>query len=124
MKGYETMSQWTHILGIVRVYKEPAISLSSVIGPTNLWDEDNFETCSLPTGTEGSIDYFISKHPKYEHEAMITFFGDLRDFGMRDLAGVQKWWFELLPKLGCIRDAVLSVNIEGLAQLTYGEINQ
>jgi hypothetical protein len=111
------MSIWTHVVGCVRVDGLPGIvpkctkeAIRETIGPMSLFDDWN-DKSKLPSGSEGSLHYEIIEYDFGLPWIAIPFWGDLRDFDNPD--EIKKWWSELLPKLGMIRDAVLRVEVEG-----------
>lgn len=108
------MSTWTHVVGIIRVDNllmgdDEVEEIRRIIGPTNLWEEDN-AGCKLPEGSEGSLHYEIIEYSTGLHWIAIPIWGDLRDF--EDLNSIRVWWNDLLKEIqdnraGIIRDGIL-----------------
>ena len=91
------MSQWTHVCGCIRVDTIPLHVLGlrdydfenllkKQFGETWSYDdeneEDKYDKCSVPKGSEGSIQYKIQKTGSENNMTwgLITIWGDLRDF--------------------------------------------
>lgn len=109
------MSTWTHVVGNIRVDDLPGITshlrdIEKTIGPMSLWGAEN-DGCTLPQGSEGSLQYKIIEYSKGLCWITIPIWGDLRDVDSHQ--AIEKWWDELMPKLGLIRDAVLRIQVEG-----------
>ncbi len=151
------MSQWTHVAGIIRLdsmgfamvrlsdevkLKQLNEAIKNALGNTYSY-EDNpeaFGKCSVPTGSEGSLQYKVSRNTDENEHALswgfVSIWGDLRDFGAEDVQGVVDWFQQSLDRLikpdgfgdpaemtdrekadymlsaFMIRDAVLSVSVE------------
>ena len=85
------MSQWTHVCGAIRVdalvsseFDDTAIDLVERFGqpvsfddPESLWD-----SCSVPLGSEGSIQYSVSHTGDQSSLSwgIVDIWGDLRDY--------------------------------------------
>jgi len=114
------MSQWTHINGSIRVDcvrgLQPIPNFKELFKTCD-WadDEDIWDACNVPKGSEGSVKVNIWENPEENHVAAYTVqvFGDLRDFGTPDYPEVKKWFEDICLNKGLeIRNAVLEVDIE------------
>lgn len=124
------MSIWAHVVGAVRidglpgVFEEDAVEdIERRLGPMCLWDTEGLrwnEKSTLPRGSEGSLQYKVLEYNGGLPWVIIPIWGDLRD--VDNVTEISKWWHATIPKLGFIRDAVLSVSIRGvITTLTYEE---
>lgn len=109
------MSAWTHVVGNIRIDGIPGMGfnikdIENAIGPMSLWESRN-DNCILPKGSEGSLHYKIIQYANGLCWLTIPIWGDLRDVDSHQ--EIEKWWNELLPKLGLIRDAILHIRTEG-----------
>lgn len=112
------MSTWTHVVGCIRVDGIAMLGcsvaeLKNTLGPLCTFEDWNDES-TLPRGSEGGMRYEIIEYDKGLPWVAIPVWGDLRDFGADDVAEIEKWWAETLPRLGMIRDAVLHIQTEGM----------
>lgn len=121
------MSQWTHICGTIRLDSFARIinpgfdgeqAVQGILGPMSTYSEWR-DDCRLPNGSEGSLQYGIHVYDNNENGlywASLTFWGDLRDFGLGEVEGVRTWWENTLDSLAkahlTIRQAVLQIEIE------------
>lgn len=82
------MSTWTHVAGIIRIDGLPDVTPKPNLGPVCRWGDGlaNWDRCTLPKGTEGSLDYTVWENPNPSHAARYTvsLFGDLRDYDSID----------------------------------------
>lgn len=153
------MSQWTHVAGIIRldnmganiVRQMPTGSkrerieeaVTKALGSTCDYESDQeaWERCSVPRGSEGSLQHNVFPNSDEEDSHALswgyaTIWGDLRDFGTEDVPKIKNWFQKSLERLQkpdgfkspkemtmlekaeymlstfIIRDAVLSVNVE------------
>ncbi len=151
------MSQWTHVAGIIRIdsmgvaiLRGPAEkkvekikeAVTKALGNTCDFESSSeaFAQCNVPGGSEGSLQYTISRNSDEDEHALswgyIAIWGDLRDFGAEDVQSVVDWFQQSLDRLikpdgfgdpaemtdrekadymlsaFMIRDAVLSVSVE------------
>ena len=110
------MSVWTHVYGMVQGYVPENTTeedIKKVIGVMRVWDdfvEKNIVTSQewkeafdktknpIPMGSEGSMEYVIGfrESEDYGKTAIISFFGNLRDYGGdEDLRGLLKWFMSI-----------------------------
>lgn len=79
-------------------------------------DEEKWEDCNVPFGSEGSIQFSFWSNPNLSHLAAFTvaIFGDLRDFGQADVPEIKEW-FEKVTKAesAMVRSAILEIEVEG-----------
>lgn len=110
------MSTWTHVVGCIRVDGLVTLGLADKsdilkkVGPMCTYENWNDES-TLPMGSEGGLQYELIEYGEGLCWLAIPIWGDLRDFD--DVATIENWWKELLPKLGMVRDAVLHIHVEG-----------
>lgn len=109
------MSIWTHVVGSIRVDGIPNISgsvdaIKETLGKICTFEKWE-ESTTLPCGSEGGLQYKVIEYDTGLPWITIPIWGDLRDYD--DVEAIKKWWFETLEKLGCIRDAVIHISVEG-----------
>lgn len=110
------MSVWTHVAGIIRLDSLGAVILRGspeeinrrvkeaivkTLGQTSSLDSPSDQPCTVPTGSEGSLQYEVS-HTGGEHELAwghVSIWGDLRDFEEEDVVELKAWWERILTKL-------------------------
>lgn len=118
------------------------ILLEGILGPIlkwHSWDADEdldkiskewdriSEICKLPRGSEGSIEYKIITD--FDTESVTAFdiaiYGDLRDFGMKQVSDIQKWFYDTCKELdnsddfSGVRMATLCVAVEGEGRINF-----
>ena len=111
------MSVWTHVAGTIRVdclrglEKKPKFKKIFVKDTYNGKDKGK---CNMPSGSEGSLDYYIIENPDECSIAAYTvvIHGDLRDFGKNKEEELIEWWNKVLKKCKNIRQAVLQAWFE------------
>lgn len=122
------MSRWTHISGVIRFDNYSSLMdfeseekidevkiLKEVLGPISTFANPG-ETCTLPLGSEGSLEYKIDKIPDDSliPNLNVLFYGDLRDYGgKKDIKIFQKWLKTLvkeLPNYLSVRNAVFELD--------------
>ena len=114
------MSIWTHVAAIIRIdsVKELGIDpkskeeLEKILGPVakfNGSDED-WNSCTLPCGSEGSLQYTIWENEDKHCLAAFTVsvFGDLRDY--EETEPIEKWFNEFCKKF-MVRQVVCIVEV-------------
>lgn len=78
------MSQWTHVAGVIRFDDLMNTSGRPDLGNTCNFDssEEAWDRCSVPCGSEGSLQHSMWINPEPNHLAayVCTFWGDLRDY--------------------------------------------
>ena len=118
------MRIWTHVYGMIQGYMPEGATeedIRKVIGTMRVWDDfvgKDFITLKewkeafdktknpIPMRSEGSMEYVIDfrESEEYGKTVIISFFGNLRDYGGdEDLRGLLKWFvsifdFVLAPK--------------------------
>lgn len=115
------MSVWTHVTGNIRydglagiqrnVTKE---ALKGMLGKTWVWEDDidAMDACTVPEGSEGSIQYIITEYDKGLPWATVSVYGDLRDYD--DVKELTDWFTKVTVDSGyMIRDAILRISVEG-----------
>ena len=116
------MSTWTHINGSIRIDGIPSIqpeiatkeAVQKRIGNTCDFDSDeiSWDKCTVPCGSEGSVQYEVIRAGDGLMVWTVCIWGDLRDYDNTDeVAG----WFDKITKDSgiMIRQAVLEVRVEG-----------
>jgi hypothetical protein len=119
------MSAWTQVCGVIRVdahavdFDEKISCLAllyRLIGPIYQYDNNHEEECTLPTGSEGSMEYHIDVtrlHDSSVHLFDVTFSGSLRDF-TNEKQEVEQWFSDLIRAIDAssamaVRDSALTV---------------
>jgi hypothetical protein len=117
------MSQWTHVNGSIRIDMirglMPAINFKEVFKTAD-YDDDSFDDCNVPCGSEGSIDVSVWENPSDSAMSAYTvnFFGDLRDYD--DENEIVTWFTKIVDGSGyMVRDAVMSIDTEGNDKTFY-----
>ena len=109
------MSIWTHVVGAFRIDGGPILSsrlsqIERVLGPISSFEHPT--GCKLPLGSEGSLQYRIVEYDTGLPWAIVSVWGDLRDYD--DIEEIKRWWAETLSSFPLIRDGILRVQVEGL----------
>ena len=140
------MSQWTHVAGVIRIDgfpflagltpKQEEAQIRKMIGNTCDFEDgdEKWEACTVPCGSEGSIQYGFCHSPQDEVEqvgvvrvqcasivrSVVAIWGDLRDFSDREK--IVEWFKTVLAQFNkdnpentgsfSIRDALLTIQIE------------
>lgn len=119
------MSQWTHVCGCIRydalrmanIPYSTIDDIKKLLGNTVSFEdsEECWNKCNVPYGSEGSIQFSFWVNPSLNSMAAYTVavFGDLRDFGPKDVPQIEKW-FEKVTKTPdvIVRNAILEINID------------
>jgi hypothetical protein len=121
------MSIWTHVVGCIRVDGIPGISpicdsgvLQGILGEIRDydWDGDESIPTKLPGGSEGTLQYRTIEYGEGLTWMVVAIWGDLRDYSNVD--EIERWWNEVIRDLEHnIRDAVLTVKVEGQGSKTF-----
>jgi len=116
------MSQWTHINGCIRIDGIPCIednvdieSVREKLGVTCRYNSPHkrWKECNVPCGSEGSIQYKIISAGHGLVLWTVAVWGDLRDFGSKDVKKIRKWFKKITEESGLsIRSAILEIRIE------------
>lgn len=115
------MSTWTHIAAVIRIDALKGLfgpqskdDIRKVLGPIARFDgpEEDWDACTLPCGSEGSLEYDIWENEDAHCVAAFTVsvFGDLRDY---DETESIKNWFDSLCSRFFVRQAVCLAETEG-----------
>ena len=115
------MSIWTHVNGCIRIDGVPQLDLKSdvqdvvdIMGNTCDWEdsEEIWEKCTVPKGSEGSIQYKILKVGDGMVLWAIPIWGDLRDYD--NVKEIEDWFMGIIANPDVwIRSAVLEIEVEG-----------
>lgn len=110
------MSQWTHIAGIVRVdaiLSDQTKTIEGCFGKTCSYSdpESAWESCTVPCGSEGSVQYRIERTGTENEMAWgcVYIWGDLRDYS--DAQEIYKW-LKAATKSLLIRSCVVKIDVE------------
>jgi len=116
------MSQWTHVNGCIRIDGIPNIednvdikSIREILGITCRYNspDKRWKECNVPCGSEGSIQYKIIPAGDGLVLWTVAIWGDLRDFGSKDVKKIRKWFKKITEESGLsIRSAILEIRIE------------
>ena len=117
------MSIWTHVAAIIRIDTikgfgmgpQSKEELEKVLGPVAKFDgsDEDWNSCTLPCGSEGSLQYAIWENEDEHCVAAFTVsvFGDLRDYD--ETESIEKWFNEFCGKFPLIRQAICVAEVEG-----------
>lgn len=118
------MSIWTHVTGAIRIDGVLALGdkytieiLKKFLGNMCKFSstQEEWKNCTVPRGSEGSIQYHIHEYDKGLPWVVVTVWGDLRDYG--DLEGdfdkIVEWFTKICGGTYIIRQAILEVEVEG-----------
>jgi len=119
------MSTWTHVNGSIRIDAingVPLIPLASRreleehLGNTWMFEDDSetMAKCTVPAGSEGSLQFEISKVGDGLVFWTVAIWGDLRDFGQGEVGQIESWFSRVCSRKDCmVRSAVLEIETEG-----------
>lgn len=126
------MSQWTHVIGTIQCGRVSDEEVAKSLGTTwtfeEMWNKTiqnkKFIGPKVPEGSEGSVQYNITRHNENEEfraigeGTLIAIEGDLRDYGddIRDVKELVDWFTQGCQFLDA-RLAILSISIEFGPQL-------
>ena len=112
------MSQWTHVAAIFRLDDFGTISDESIykcFGKEVTWNnlcnyDESDDTKTLPMGSEGTLEMSIWHNPDKScmTSTTVSVFGDLRDYGGRDIDKLKEWFNECCEQF-MVRQAVIHV---------------
>ena len=125
------MSQWTHVIGIVQTSPRSKEEIEDAFGVPCTWNDlvtkaflnHRVVDTKIPTGSEGSIDWRMVDTTELDPDGdpmlivgeglLITFEGDLRNFGEidEDVQEIARWFIEGCKKIEP-RWATLSIDVE------------
>lgn len=94
------MSIWTHVVGAFRLDTIPPLNpnakqqVEDILGPIATYENMQDVATRLPIGSEGSLRYHIHVYGEGLSWAVVTIWGDLRDFDSLDV--IEAWWNNLL----------------------------
>lgn len=117
------MSTWTHVAGVIRYddirvtqgtgllkrYREALGAACTYKDAPDVWDR-----CTVPIGSEGSIQWELSENPNIFAMAayVVTIWGDLRDYD--DLDKIGEWLRRCTEGDGfLVRQAIIYAEVEG-----------
>lgn len=116
------MSIWTHVAAIIRIDSirdlnlgpQSKEELERILGPVAMRKNsvEDWNSCTLPCGSEGSLQYTIWENENEHCLAAFTvsIFGDLRDY--EETEPIEKWFNEFCGKFPLIRQAICVVEVE------------
>lgn len=125
------MSIWTHVAGVIRVddisFDNYLPNFDKIVGKEclfesseNIWrDMENNPNDYMPCGSEGTLQKSVWVNPDKSDIAAYTIsvFGDLRDY--KEPQSIIDWFIKVCDKCGWIRQAVITVETEGLESVTW-----
>lgn len=124
------MSQWTHVLGLIRYdYWAQNCWCSDTDGKPEYYNVkekinslNKIYKHNVPTGSEGSLEVSITNSNR---GPIVRISGDLRDFGLSDVKGIIKWLntshkevekenksTNVSGNILTIRDSVINIDVE------------
>lgn len=133
------MSQWTHVAIIIRfdglamLESDPNNKITPNLGNTCDFDSDDesWDKCDVPKGSEGSLQHTLWTNPHKSHMAryVATIWGDLRDYDstqeiidyvirvtsgktIRNLAGTIDVEGQKITMLGWGNDELITLSLE------------
>lgn len=124
--GRNQMSQWTHINGCLRIDGLPMrghnyTHVETILGKPWMFGMplDEVIESSLPSGSEGSIQYRILEVGTGLVWLTIPIWGDLRDVGESEIEKIVSWFRSVcLHSQLWIRSGILEIDVEGATFLT------
>lgn len=115
------MSTWTHITGCIRIDGIPMLrpaggtkeGVEKILGNTCDFDSPDsaWDKCDVPCGSEGSLQYKIIRAGDGLVLWTVAIWGDLRDYD--NIEEIKGWFNKVTSKKISIRDAVLSIDLNG-----------
>lgn len=108
------MSQWTHVAATIRF---DALRMAGMPAPalgitcTYESDENAWDLCNVPCGSEGSLQYHVWENPSPNDLAAYTsmIWGDLRDYD--DVAEITEY-LDKVTQGQMIRQGVVEIEVE------------
>lgn len=115
------MSTWTHVAAIFRIDAVKGFlgpqskdDIKMVLGPIARFNglEEDWDACTLPLGSEGSLEYDIWENENHHmiDAFTVSVFGDLRDY--YETESIEEWFNSLCSKF-MVRQAVCIAETEG-----------
>lgn len=115
------MSIWTHVAAIIRIDAVKGVwgpqskdDIKRVLGPIARFNgpEEDWDACTLPIGSEGSLEYDIweNEDPCFMAAFTVSVFGDLRNY--EETESIEEWFNSLCSKF-MVRQAVCLAETEG-----------
>lgn len=109
------MSVWTHVNGSIRIDGIPCFQpdidekIVKSLGKTCDYESNRaaWDACSVPCGSEGSIQYAINDAGDGLVYKTVAIWGDLRDY--EDIGAIEKWFRGICESGLMIRQAVIQV---------------
>lgn len=115
------MSIWTHINGSIRVdgvvmrgdSSRMLEGLKVILGNICSFDDkrDKWNKCTVPCGSEGSLQYHIHEYGTGLAWAVVVIYGDLRDYS--NVKEISTWFESVCIGWPMIRQAILEIEVEG-----------
>ena len=114
------MSHWTHVTGAIRVDGVPSLErkgkmlefVKSCLGKTCDFEgtEKEWKECTVPRGSEGSIQYLLHEYSDGLPWLIVSIWGDLRDYD--DKEAIFHWFKRACDDLKMVRQGVILVDNE------------
>jgi hypothetical protein len=121
------MSQWTSITGALRLDGVPNMmpnctveSIKKLLGHTCGFDSpsEGWKVCTVPCGSEGSIQYLVHEYSDGLPWVVVTIWGDLRDFGSGEqIEEVKKWFYGICKEYPLVRQGILQIRVDGVTTI-------
>lgn len=128
-RGGILMSIWTQINGSITIRdlfqelgwgrKINKAMLEEILGKTCSFEsgDDEWDACTVPCGSEGSLQYFIHKVDSTYVAWIISIIGSLRDY--ENVNEIKQWFKKTLSTGLCFREATLQVYVEGKEKVVF-----
>lgn len=115
------MSTWTHVAGLIRYDDVRCINTGllskykEALGQTFIFedDEDKWDSCNVPAGSEGSIQWVLRENPDLgsADSYTVSIFGNLRNFN--NLDEIETWFKRCVENNDfLVRQAILHAYVE------------
>lgn len=115
------MSTWTHVAAVIRIDAVKGLfgpqskdDIKRVLGPIARFGgpEEDWNACTLPIGSEGSLEYDIweNEDPHCLDAFTVSVFGDLRNY--YETESIEEWFNSFCSKF-MVRQAVCIAETEG-----------
>lgn len=114
------MSTWTHVIGSIRFDGLPGMTPDPDCGTQCTFedDEEQWDKCNIPCGSEGSLIVSSWRDPSGQGLARdtVTIFGDLRDY--EDEQAIIDYFHRIVSGM-MVRQACFSFFVEGKETRTF-----
>jgi hypothetical protein len=121
------MSTWTQVNGIITIrdlmpelgLKTSESEIRKLLGNTCTFgdNDDVWDACNVPCGSEGSIQYFIQKVDYIYVNWIVAIMGALRDY--ENVDEIKQWFEKILQAKMMFREATLQVMVENEEKVVF-----